>query len=121
MKNDKMLRIFKSKKAVNDISILTGIILIFFLAGVTIPHINEAFGTGFDKFDVDNIKDTVKEDAKDISTINAATVIFTVFKLAIWDFGNTLQLPFWLDAIFSVFTVIFIITLARNIWIGGGG
>lgn len=116
--------IFRNKKGINDISILTGIVFIFFFTAIMIPFVNSEFGTTASTLNVDGIADDVKEGAEGTISENSFSVfsvIFTVFKLAFFDFGDTLGLPFWLDAVYTVLGMMFIITLARNIWIGGGG
>ncbi len=109
------------KKAVNDISIIAVLTFILFATAIIIPFVNDAVGTEADTFDTDNLDTTVKEKADSVSTISAFTVLVTMLKLALFDVGNSLGLPFWLDAIYTVMGIILILVIARNIWIGGGG
>lgn len=109
------------KRGVNDISIASGIFAVFILTAVLIPFINADFDTSFSEFDTDELKRDATEDTRKVTGFNAFTIMINVFRLAFWDFGDTLQLPFWLDAIFTLFTIILVFILARNIWVGGGG
>ncbi len=115
------MKLFSSKKAINDISIIAIIVFIFFASAIIIPFVNAEFGTASDTFDTDNFDSNIKDDAENITTLTAFKVLITVIKLAIFDFGNTLGLPFWLDAIYTVLAILFVLVIARNIWIGGGG
>ena len=69
----------------------------------------------------DGIIDEAKGQTGSVNSISALGIITTVIKLGTFDFGNTLGLPFWLDAIYTVLGVLFIVVIARNIWVGGGG
>lgn len=113
-------KIFSDKKAINDISIIA--ILTFILLGtaIVIPFMDSVTAQSTDNFDNDAFSSGIQGDAENTSTISAFRVLITMFKLAFFDIGNTLGLPFWLDAIFSVISIILILVIARNIWIGGG-
>lgn len=116
-----MKRLFKSRRGVNDVSILAGILGIILATAIIIPLINAEFNQSFTEFNVDGSVADAKQDAENVSTLNAFTVLLTVFKLMFWDFGDTLNLPFFLDAFYTLLALLFIIIVARNIWIGGGG
>ena len=119
MKNERR-DLFADKKGINDISIVAGIVFIFIITAITIPFVNSSFGTQATEFNVDGVVDDVRQDAENVNTFNAFDVLLTVLKLAFWDFGNSLDLPFWLDGFYSVLTVVLVLTIGRNIWIGGG-
>ena len=108
------------KKAVNDISIIAVLTFILFGTAIIIPFVNSSLGTDSDTFDTGNFEGNVRDDAESVSAISAFTVLVTVLKLGLFDVGNSLGLPFWLDAIYTVIGIILIIVIARNIWIGGG-
>ncbi len=127
MKNEKFKsynnrrRMFKDKKGINDISIIAIFTFIFFATALIIPFINSEFGTSSSNLDTDSITGEIKEGAGSVTAISAFGILTTVLKLAFFDFGNTLGLPFWLDAIYTVIAILFILVIARNIWVGGGG
>ena len=124
MKNAKMqkFKIFKDKKGINDMSILAIILSIFLLTSIIIPFINSEFDTEYAEYDLEGkIIQPVKDDSESASRINIFTILLTMLKLAIWDFGNSLDMPFWLQAIYSILGLIFILVISRNIWGGGGG
>ncbi len=123
MKNEEVKideKMFRSKKGINDISIIAVILSIFLMTGVAIPFVNAEFDTNFANLDEDTLTQNVRNDAESVTAISAFTVLVTVVKLAIFDFGNTLGLPFWLDIIYTLLAVIFVLVIARNIWVGGG-
>lgn len=115
------MKILKDKKGVNDVSIMGIILAIFLLSALIIPFINSAYDTGHTEYNVDKLTNDAREDTETVNSFNAFTVVINVFKLAFWDIGDTLNLPFWLDGFYTLLTIIAIFILARNIWIGGGG
>jgi len=112
------MRFLKSKKAVNDISIATGIILVFVLLGLVLPFVNEAFDVSGTNLNTGSIEENVGQEVENVSTISAFRVLLSVLKMFFWTFGD---LPFWLDGAFIVLRVMLAFIIARNIWIGGGG
>ncbi len=120
MQNAKFNLFPKGKKGFNDITILGVIGFIFFATAIMIPFVNAEFNIQADEFDTDNFAGNVRNDADNANSISAFRVLLTIFKLGIHDWGNTLNLPFWLDGIYTFLAIIFVVTIARNIWIGGG-
>lgn len=122
MKNAKMSKLFKNKKAINDISIIAILTFIFFMSAILIPYINAEFNVTDDvTYDTDGLASDIKDEGRSVGALSLYTVVVTIGKLAVYDFGNTLGLPFWLDAVYTVLAIIFILVIARNIWVGGGG
>lgn len=124
----------------NDVAIIA-VILVFFLSVATVlPFINESF--------VDqgilNSSDTVSEFFGNVTDFTNATsiehkefsiwdpasyipneilflinVLWLFIKITFWGFGT---LNFWLNMLlFWPLRLILIFTIARNIWVGGGG
>ena len=118
-------RMFNNKKAINDISIIA--ILVFILVGtaVIIPFINSAMDTSSDTFDTDTFASGIKDESQTVepklTDISLVRVFINMFKLATFDIGNTLELPFWLDIVYTILAILLILVVSRNIWIGGGG
>lgn len=102
-------------------TIIAGILSVFLLSALILPLVTSAFGETADEWDTEGYETDIKEEARDVSTISAFSVIVNVMKLAFWDVGDELGLPFWLDLIFTLLAVVLILTVARNLWIGGGG
>ena len=111
------MNLLKSKKGVNDISIATGIILVFVLLGLLLPFVNESFGETGTNLDPESVETNVGQDIENVSAISAFKVLLSVLKMFFWTFGD---LPFWLDGVFIVFRLQLAFIIARNIWIGGG-
>lgn len=127
MKINRFSSIIKSKKGFNDISIITIIIFIFFTTAIIIPFVNAEFDANFSTLNTDTVSSNVQADAKKtvVETspfdTSAFDVIKNILNLAFFDTGESLGLPFWLDLVYTVLAIILILTIARNIWIGGGG
>lgn len=114
------LKLWKSKKGFNDMYMLFILILILFGSALVIPTLSSAAGESYANYNRDNITSEVKDKSQSTTT-STFGVIGTLFKLGFWDFGDTLHLPAWLDLFYSMLTLIILVILARNIWIGGGG
>lgn len=106
---------------VNDISIMAGIVAVFLFLGVLIPVIQADLGADVTTYNAEGIKQETLDEASSASKISLFTVGITILKLAAWDFGDTLELPVWLDAVFTLMAITLVLLIARNIWIGGGG
>lgn len=120
MKHER-LRIFRNRKGFNDIVILVTIICIFLISGFVIPYLSDISGESYSEYDTDNYISSVKDDADSVSSLNAFKVILTILKLASFDIGNTLDLPLFIRLMYGILSLTFIVVIARNIWIGGGG
>lgn len=111
------LSLWHSKKGFNDMYIMGGIIAMFILLGAFLPFVHEAFNSEQVIInDGQNIVDDVGQDPI-ITSINAITIIGSIAKIFFWTFGD---LPFFIDIFLWIPRIILYLTLARNIWIGGG-
>ena len=113
--------LFRSKKGFNDMVIIASIIAVFLLSSILLPFVADAFGTEVSEYDIDNYKSEIEIETKDTASISGFTVLLNVMKLAFYDPGNTLALPFWLDMVYTLLAVVMILTISRNLWVGGGG
>ena len=119
-KNKLNSKLFSNKRGFNDISIISVILAIFLLTSVIIPFVNAEFETEFSNLDEDAVLQQTRDDAESVSTLSAFTILKNIILLALFDFGDTLGLPFWLDLIYTLLAIVFMLVIARNIWIGGG-
>lgn len=102
----------------NDVGIIIGIVSIFLAVGIALPYVNQAFdGDQSINADIDGLSTQAGQDVENVSSINAFTVLLSMLSMFFWTFGS---LPFWLDAFFIILRLTLVITIARNIWIGGG-
>lgn len=112
----------------NDISIITGIIVIFIIVGTFLPVLNVGFGvTDTSISDVDDLASSLGNATKSmgdksglIATVGSLSifdVIKSIAKVFIWIFPTGIII---IDLIFIVLKIILIITIARNLWVGGG-
>jgi hypothetical protein len=103
----------------NDISIISGIVILFVFLGVLLPvmeadlNITDSYSTN-----VDNYTAGLQQQVKSQNSLNIWQVLGSVASMFFWTFG---LLPFWLDMIFIILRIVLVVTIARNIWIGGGG
>ena len=118
----------------NDISIIAGIIAVFIIIGAFLPVINAAFGVPPEEsacFDISTVESELQNATRNIGvkdiqpTITRPTGSFSIFdvvasiiKMFFWTCG---ALPTWLDLVFLIFRITLILTIARNLWVGGGG
>lgn len=116
-----MKKLLMSKRGFNDMTIIAGILAIFFITAIIIPLITAEFGDASNTYDTEAYESNIKSGAESVSTLSAFTILLNVMKLAFYDFSDDLSLPFWLDMVFSLLAILLILTIARNIWIGGGG
>ena len=111
----------RGKKGFNDIYIIMVILSILIFTAAFLPFVDQAFGTSSSQFNTEKTFNQIVEDSENVEQFNGFTVLLNLLKLSIWDVGDSLGLPFWLDAFYTILAIILIVTLARNIWIGGGG
>ena len=89
---------------------------LFIAVGIFLPIVNEAVGNADSTLNDANFDDEI--DTDDLTVASAWNIFLSVLSMFFWTFG---ALPFWLDAIFMILRVTLVMTIARNIWIGGGG
>ncbi len=94
-----------------DVTVIITFASVFILLGLVMPFINEGFDEAGGSYNIDTMKSELGAEAQD-SDINVATVIFSVVKMFFWTFGT---LPFFLDGIFMIFRVWFIVSIVRTV------
>lgn len=99
---------------VNDIVIIASIIAIFIAVGVALPFVQADLQQPVTVNDPHLAIDASQAG----SAVSAYTVIASVVSMFFWSFG---ALPIWLDTVFLFLRIVLAITIARNVWIGGGG
>jgi hypothetical protein len=98
----------------NDMVIIATITAIFIAIGVALPFVQQDFDVPV----TNNDPDTIIAPGDSTTSVGAFQVIGSVFKMFFWTFG---ALPVWLDSIFVGLRIILALTIARNLWVGGGG
>lgn len=111
-----MKKLLESKKGINDVSLMWGIILIFVLIGALIPYVNNSFNTSENEFNVNQFDDQI-DDETDFTALSATKILLSIASMFFWTFGT---LPFWLDAIFLVMRVMLGLLIYRQVRSGGG-
>ena len=108
-----------NKKAQGDLGIITIILSIFLLTAILIEPVNQSFDVQADTLDTDRVTDNVRDNAEELDTVTdfilSFKVLGNILKLAFFDFGNTLNLPFWLDAVFTLLFIVFVVFVIRLI------
>ncbi len=116
-----MFKVFKRKRAINDVSIVAIILFIFLGTALTLPFVNSEFNIQGSSFNTNKTQsDLIGEDISNVSDIGVGEIIKSIGKMFFWTFG---ELPVWLDLIFTVLRIILIFILIRNFtpFLGGGG
>lgn len=93
---------------------------IFILSLFVLPIIANGFGESSIEFNQDGIKDDVTDGVDSVNTINAFNVLLSFLTLGLIDISTTFALPVFMEIIFSMIFYTFVITVVRNVWIGGG-
>jgi len=102
----------------NDMAIIFSIVTLFIALGFITPYINSEFDSDFNTNNPDNIIEGISSDDLD-NGVSGWKILKTVFSMFFWSFG---ELPAWLDIIvFIPLRLLLALTIARNVWIGGGG
>jgi len=103
----------------NDILIAGAIICVFLVLGTVLPFVNAEYGVDESgSYDADAFNDELGQEAELSTSVSAVEVLFSIAKMFFWTFG---ALHWALDLVFVFFRIILIMTLSRNIWVGGGG
>jgi len=95
--------------------IIIGIILsLLTVIGVVIPFAHDSVSSVYTGDDI-GVDDAFNDD--EMTAINPLDFIIWVWRVVTWDIGNV---PFWISVIWALLLTILSLTIARNIWIGGG-
>lgn len=113
-------RMISNRKGFNDMFIIFVILGILIGTATIIPYLNAAQITQTAELDTDGVVSDIQQGSENVNAISAFTILLSVLKLSLFDFGDTLGLPWWLDLFYTLLATLLIITVARNIWIGGG-
>lgn len=99
----------------NDMIIIGGFLFLFVAIGFITPFINQEFDTSYAESDALNLDDSAEDQ---LTTVSGWKVLASIGGMFFYTFGI---LPTWIDMIFIVLRIVFWGTVARNIWVGGGG
>jgi hypothetical protein len=93
--------------------------------GVILPFVKSEMGAEYETnaYSTENITDSIGNAGKSTNAITGSPnfwdILVSVFKMFFWTFGD---IHWIIDAIiFIPLRIILALTVARNIWIGGGG
>lgn len=99
----------------NDVLIIGTIVSIFLLIGAALPFMESAYSVDqAADYDSGVVSDNIGQAASDVSPFDVLSSVFLMF---FWTFG---ALPLFLELVFTVFRIILVVTIARNIWQSGG-
>jgi len=88
----------------SDTYILYGIVFTFIMLGVLLPYIYDDFNADTSEFSTNDI---ITGD----TDVSATDVLLSVFSMFFWTF----TLPFWLEAVLTIFRIILAVLIYRNI------
>ena len=101
----------------SDIHLIAGFLCFFITIGIALPIINVGFeNTYTGSSDVTGLKDDVADNTEE-NSLSIWRVFKSLFLVFFWSFG---ELPVLANTIMMIPRIIFTITVARNIWVGGG-
>jgi len=101
----------------SDMHLIAGYLSFFILLGLVLPIINSSFDTTYTgNSDINSLETDIRGES-DNNQLSIWRVIGSLLSVFFWSFG---ELPFIANIILLIPRIIFISTVARNIWIGGG-
>ena len=111
----------------NDVSIIVGIISVFFLIGIFLPVLESGYNVAPTENDVDELISSLNNASISlgektafeavVGSLGFFDIVKSILKMFTWTFG---ALPTWLDLIFVIFRITLLILLVRLIRSGGG-
>lgn len=116
-----MLKLFKHKKGINDVSIFMGITCIFFVIGALMPFVDQLGAEAQIHYDTEGLPtDISEEELVDSTDVTIGNIIGSVTKMFVWSWGD---FPFWLEIPFIVMRIVLLFILVRNFvpFLSGGG
>ena len=100
----------------NDMTLIGVIVGVLALVGLGLPFVQSAFDIDQTSYNIDSVTEGINPDDQD-GGVGIFDILKSVGKMFFWTFGG---LPVWLDLFFVVLRLILIITIFRNLWVGGG-
>jgi len=101
----------------SDMHLIAGFLTFFILLGLSLPVINSGFDTDYNGVSDINAFGEELEDNANNSQLSIWRVLGSLISVFFWSFG---ELPVLANVLLLIPRTIFILTVARNIWIGGG-
>lgn len=118
MDRNSILRIFRHKKAWNDMTIAFPILFLFVALGIVMPYVNASFNQNVNSNNVNLIDQQLQTQTQAASSITTFTILFSVAKMFIWTFGSINAI---IDAlIFIPLRIMLALFLYRQIRSGAG-
>lgn len=101
----------------NDMVLIASFLTFFTILGILLPVINSGFDTEYTGIGgIGDLEEDVGNES-DNNQLSIWRVIFSMISVFFWSFG---ELPVLLNTFLLIPRIIFILTVVRNIWIGGG-
>lgn len=103
----------------NDMTIVFGILAFFIGLGVIIPYVNAEYGSAYTEYDVNGLTTGITEESGSVGNVLTGwKVLWSVATMFFWSLAG---ISLWLNLALLPVRIIFWLTIARNIWVGGGG
>jgi len=102
----------------NDIIIIGVILFIFLGLGATLPYVDAEFNQASSSgMDIVAIGDGIGDQVEITTAISAWDILLSVIAIPFFTIAN---IPWFMVAFMVLLRIIFWITIARNVWVGGG-
>jgi hypothetical protein len=88
---------------------------VLFVVAVTLPFIQEEFGETQTDIDTDNFQDEIGEQVTNPTASNLIGIGVSLFKMWFWYYP---ELNWFINALFVILKIAFIIALVDMLWIG---
>jgi hypothetical protein len=102
---------------INDISIATGIIIVFIALGIILPYVNTSFGVASSTQNIRGFQTNIGSQSGSI--IGLGTIFLSILGMFFWTFG---ALPWFIDFIlFLPMRIMLVMIIVRNFPVIGSG
>ncbi len=101
----------------SDIKIIGSYLTFFILLGLLLPIINSGFDTEYSGVSgITELEDDIGSESSN-NQLSIWRVMFSLISVFFWSFG---ELPIIANIFLLIPRILLLLTISRNIWIGGG-
>lgn len=112
------MKIFTTRKAWNDMTLIFPILFLFIILGIILPFVNQSFNTTSGVQNVNKLSSDTNSQVVSTTSIGTFTILLSIGKMFLWTFGDINAI---IDGIFFVpLRLMLALLLYRQIRSGAG-